>query len=203
MRDARALLASVGTSALLIAAVAVTLLSVSIVFAIGGVQNADAVDSSSALVLQVADSPNTPRARSAASQHAVVAPTPTPRARSRAQRPADRADNVRSDAPGETSVSASAPQNIDSGAGTGSEPDDTPAPAPATAHKPNLGDGVKKLGDDVSSTVTQTGAVLAQVTAPLGPPVSAAVQQVLNVVVAIVQQTTNALGGLLGAQSGQ
>jgi hypothetical protein len=203
MRDARALLASVGTSALLIAAVVVTLLSVTLVFAIGGVQNADAIDSSSALVLQVADSGKAPRARSAAPQTPLVAPTPAPRGRSRAQRPAGRADNVRSDAPGETSVSASSPQDGDSGAGTGSGPDDTPAPAPASAHKPNLGDGVKKLGDDLSSTVTQTGATLAQVTAPLGPPVSAAVQQVLNVVAAIVQQTTNALGGLLGAQSGR
>jgi hypothetical protein len=73
-----------------------------------------------------------------------------------------------------------------------------PAPAPpAVAHKPTTGDGVRDVGDGLSSTVQSTGDALSDATAPLGPPVSAAVQKVLDLVAAALQRTTNGLGGTL------
>ena len=56
---------------------------------------------------------------------------------------------------------------------------------------------MRKVGESLSSTVQNTGNALAEVTQPLAPPVSAAVQQVLNVVAEIVRRTTGGLSGTL------
>jgi len=69
-------------------------------------------------------------------------------------------------------------------------------PQPAQ-HTPATGDGVRRVGDDLSSTAHSTGQALADVTAPLSPPVSAAVQKVLDLVAALLRRTTNGLGGTL------
>jgi len=73
------------------------------------------------------------------------------------------------------------------------------APAAPTSHITATGDGVRRIGEDLSSTAHSTGKALADVTAPLGPPVSAAVQKVLDLVAALLRRTTNGLGGTLDA----
>jgi len=70
-------------------------------------------------------------------------------------------------------------------------------PAPAATRK--TGDHVRQIGTSLSSTVQKTGTALATATEPLVPPVSAAVQQVLNLVADIVRRTTDGLGGTLDA----
>lgn len=202
MRTARALVASIGTSVLLIAAATLSLLSASFVFAIGGFEGAGDTNPRQALVLDVV-----PHAR--AGSHArqagrVVSPppavldSPTP-AQSRATRP----PRVHSRAPATTARPSSGSTQVAAlGTGTASPPQpvaDTPPPAHAPAPK-NLGDGVRELGDNVSTTLKKTGDDLAAVTAPLGQPVSTAVQQVINLLSALLQGATNGLGGALGAQ---
>jgi hypothetical protein len=71
------------------------------------------------------------------------------------------------------------------------------APASAAKHVPATGDGVRRVGEDLSSTAHNTGTALADLTAPLGPPVSAAVQKVLDLVAVLLQRTSNGLGGTL------
>jgi hypothetical protein len=56
---------------------------------------------------------------------------------------------------------------------------------------------VRRLGDDLSSVAQNTGKALSDVTAPLAPPVSSAVQKVLDAVAEVLQRTTNGLGGTL------
>jgi len=204
MRDARALLASIGTSALLVAAAVASLLSVSVVFAVGGFDGAEAAGSNQALVLDVEER-GRPARRSDDAPAALVVRAPAAAAR-RSRRPASRparSDAVRTGPPATSAVAPSV-QLGKAGAGAKGAVAATPARPPArAAGKPNLGDGVKKLGDNVSLGVRQTGSDLAKLTKPLGQPVSAAVQQVLNVVAALLQQATNVIGELLGAAPGR
>ena len=204
MRDARALLASIGTSALLVAAAVASLLSVSVVFAVGGFDGAEAAGSNQALVLDVEER-GRPARRSDDAPAALVVRAPAAAAR-RSRRPASRparSDAVRTGPPATSAVAPSV-QLGKAGAGAKGAVAATPARPPArAAGKPNLGDGVKKLGDDLSSTLKDTGAGLAAATAPLSKPVGAAVQQIANVVAALLQQVTNGLGDLLGAQPGK
>jgi len=72
-----------------------------------------------------------------------------------------------------------------------------PAPPAAVKPAPRAGDGLRGAGDALSSTVQGVGGGVAQLTEPLAPPVSAAVQDVLNLVAALLRQTTNGLGGTL------
>lgn len=203
MGDARALLASIGTSALLISAVAVSLLTLSVVFAIGGFQGAEAAGSREALILDLQDRARSERVKEVARTATPIvarAPARSPRSR-RPTRSSSPSGRVRSEPAATTSSAIKGnPQVAQLGAGGASGGEGSAPPNPSSAAgKPNVGDSVQKLGDDLSSTLQQTGANLAQATAPLGPPVSAAVQQIVNFVAALVQQTTNALGGVLGA----
>jgi hypothetical protein len=75
----------------------------------------------------------------------------------------------------------------------------TPPTPPKTAPKPTVGDGVRQLGNDVSSTVQHTGDATGAVTKVLGPPVSAAVQKVLDLISSLLKKTTGALGSTVDA----
>ena len=61
----------------------------------------------------------------------------------------------------------------------------------------NTGDGVREVGEAVSATVNGTSAAAGSATAPLGPPVSAAVQDVLDLLSSVVQGATGGLAGTL------
>lgn len=203
MGNVRALIASIGTGALLVAAVVASLVSISFVFAVGGFDGAQAADSRQALTLDLPQ-----RSRSAARSALVVRPPERSERRRRAARSSVRPRIARSGATTASSSitsTTSTPRTIppgDGGPQGGIDPTPAPPDASSAARKPNLGDGVKKLGEDLSSSLEQTGSDLAEATAPLGPTVSAAVQQVLNIVAALVRHTTNVVGGVLGAKSG-
>jgi hypothetical protein len=75
-----------------------------------------------------------------------------------------------------------------------------PPPAPTSAElKPAAGDGVREVGAALSATVQGTAGATDAVYAPLGPPVAEAVQKVLDLVTALLQGTTTAIGGALDA----
>jgi hypothetical protein len=210
MRTAGALIASIGASVMLVAAVTVSLLTVSAVFALGGFEGSRDASSADEIVLDLERRSGSPQQSAALSKQAAVAVVdrrPAPRA-ARARQPARHRDTVRSDAVQSAASTASAPDETSSaaalGEGTaGQAPvaEQRPvAPAAPSQRAPRLGDGVRQLGDGVSASVRQTGTKLADATAPLGQPVSATVEQLLTVVAAVIQGTTGVLGGLLGAQ---
>jgi hypothetical protein len=73
----------------------------------------------------------------------------------------------------------------------------TTTPTPADDPGPAAGDGVREVGDAVTSTLTGTGEAAGEATLPLGPPVSQAVQDVLDVVIGLLEGATSGLAGVL------
>lgn len=206
MRNAGAIFASIGTSAMLVAAVTLSLLSASAVFALGGFAGSSDGSSGDALVLDLQDSSGARRGAEAKAVTVVDRRAHPSHGASRAARGANhRRGTARANAASTNTAARAAPQVAPLDNTTASKPSTTREPAaPSPAVKPpppKLGDGVKQLGDGLSSAVTQTGTKLAQATAPLvGPAVSTAIQQVLNVVAALIKGTTDGLGRLLGAR---
>jgi len=208
MRTPGALIASIGTSVMLVAAVTISLLSVSAVFALGGFEGSRDASSADELVLDLqsrSGSGSEARSGSGGSDRpaavAVVKRSPA-RSRGPARRSARRGDTVRASAASTARASSATSRVSALGEGTANPAPEVQQPAGPTANKkpaPNLGDGVRQLGDGVSSAIQQTGSKLAVATKPL-EPVSAVVQQVLNLVAALVKGTTDALGGVLGAR---
>ncbi|HEV7804433.1 MAG TPA: hypothetical protein VGO80_01325 [Solirubrobacteraceae bacterium] len=70
-----------------------------------------------------------------------------------------------------------------------------PPAASSGGSAPAIGDGVRQLGDSVTTKVGDTGDAAGNATFPLGPPVSQAVQDVLNIVESLLQGATNGLAG--------
>jgi hypothetical protein len=195
MGNTRAVFASVGAGAALVAAAAVALLVVSAVFAFGG--HAGGLRSAaerSPLVLDAAADisdhrPGFPEAapvvlrapvrplarrerpaRSHAMPAAVVAPQPLATVQPMVRAPAV--------------VVAVSPRPI--------------APLPGSAEGlPRTGDAVRRAGIDLSSTARRTRTTLADVAAPLGPPVSQAVQDVLDRLTSVLRRTTDGISATL------
>ncbi|HWC27114.1 MAG TPA: hypothetical protein VG474_11075, partial [Solirubrobacteraceae bacterium] len=189
MAAPRGLFASVGASAMLVAAAALSLLAVSAVFAFGGWSSAPSASVERPALVFAGGSPPPAAARSAA-RPGVLRP-PVQRA-SRTARPTLRAGTssaVRAAQPPLTSrpvtTAKSLPELSPPERGSGAPP---PPPPPA-APQPRVGDGVRKAGEGLSATVKGTGAALGAATQPLAPPVSTAVQQVLNFVAELVART--------------
>ena len=208
MRSPGALIASIGTSVMLVAAVTISLLSVSAVFALGGFEGSRDASSADELVLdlQSRSGPGSEsRSESGGSVKpvavAVVKRSPAPSTRA-ARRSGRHRDTVRARAASTARATPATSRVSALGEGTSNPAPEVQQPAASTANKkpaPNLDDGVRELGDGVSSAVQQTGSQLAAATKPL-KPVSAVVQQVLNLVAGLVKGTTDALGGVLGAR---
>ena len=181
---------------MLVAAAALALFSVSVIFALGGFESASADGHNKTLVLELQSSGSDPG-------RTVEATVASASERSPVQSSARRRDPVRANADATTNTAAATSQVDSLGDGTSGQPPTAKQPpaSGATPKKPspNLGDGVKQLGDGLSSTVLQAGTTLAEVTAPLSPTLAAAVQQVLTVAAGLLESTTDALGGALGA----
>jgi hypothetical protein len=194
MGGARAFIASFGAGISLIAGAAISLLFLSLLFAYDGITDGIDVPAAASVVVVDASSSQTARAR----QASPATPAVTIRPPAPAAQPAKRAASR----PARTTVTAQpAPaaefnpgvRDLDPAAST------PPAQAPAT-HPPAIGDGVRDVGDAVSATVQGTGKSAGAAAAPLlGPPVTKAVQDVLDVLTAVLQGATGALGGVLDA----
>jgi hypothetical protein len=193
MGSTRALFASISVSVSLVAAAALSLFAVSVVIAFGG-WSAGLGESAPATTL-VFGPTGPPQmqatvAAAAADRVPVVLKAPAPpRPRHAAQPPA------------RVVVNSADAHAISNPAVVSAVPHATQQPVTTTpsapAHKTATGDGVRQAGEDLSSAAHSTGKALSDVTAPLGPPVSAAVQKVLDLVAVLLQRTTNSLGGTL------
>jgi hypothetical protein len=197
MGSTRALFASIGVSVSLVAAAALSLFTVSVVIAFGG-WSAGMGESKPAttLIFGAAEPAHTTAARAAAVADrtpVVLREAAAPRPRRAATPPAGVAAKA---GKGTDARVVSRPAAARPLPATFQQPVVTPAPAVAE-HKATTGDGVRRAGEDLSSAAHSTGKALSDATAPLGPPVSAAVQKVLDLVAVLLQRTTNGLGGTL------
>jgi hypothetical protein len=196
MGTARALFASIGVSVSLIAAAALSLFAVSVLIAFGG-WSAGLGESASPGALVIAGTATTaPKNESKRHRAAPVV------LRARAQRPQRHAAPApRRVEPRRAHVADArvVPRRAVTSAPAAPVQAPPPAtqPAPTPKHTAPTADAVRRLGDDLSSTAKNTGKALNDVTAPLSPPVGAAVEKVLDAVAEVLQRTTNGLGGTL------
>ena len=198
MGSTRALFASIGVSVSLVAAAALSLFTVSVVIAFGG-WSAGLGESTPPAALVIAGTATTASKadskRRSAAPVVLRAPAPRPRrhapaARKRVEPKPARAAQARVvRRPPVASAPNGAPDPVQTPAAA------TPAPAPKQTAP--TGDVVRRLGDDLSSTAQNTGKALNEVTAPLSPPIGAAVQKALDAVAEVLQRTTDGLGGTL------
>jgi hypothetical protein len=196
MNSTRALFASIGVSVSLVAAAALSLFAVSVVIAFGG-WSAGLGESgpTTTLVLGPAEAPHAKAIRASAHADAgavVLKAAAKPRPSRRAAEPPARAV-VRPSEAGAVShpaVVTAVPQHAD-------PPPVVATPAPPAPQTTPTADGVRRAGEDLSSVVQNTGKALSDITEPLAPPVSSAVQKVVDLVADVLRRTTNGLGGAL------
>jgi hypothetical protein len=196
MGSTRALFASIGVSVSLVAAAALSLFAVSVVIAFGG-WSAGMGESAppSALVIGATTTPSKSHASERGAAPVVLRAPVHRRERRVAAAPAAAAPRPVSRRASARVVhrpvvtKAPRPQPVQAPPGE--------APSAPPKHVPPAGDGVRRLGDDLNSVAQNTGKALGDATAPLAPPVSSAVQKVLNAVGEVLQRTTNGLGGTL------
>jgi hypothetical protein len=198
MGSTRALFASIGVSVSLVAAAALSLFTVSVVIAFGG-WSAGLGESAPPAALVIAATTTT-ASKDEVKRHR-AAPVVLPARAQRLERQAPVAPRRVESRPAPVAQArvvhrptASAP--VAAPAPVQAPPAAT-TPAPAPKQTAPTGDAVRRLGDDLSSTAQNTGKALNDVTAPLSPPVGAAVQKVLDTVAEVLQRTTNGLGGTL------
>lgn len=174
MGDARALIASLGASVSLVAGAALSLLVVSFVFAYDGLVG-DLDDSSSQTALNLkALSPPTPAtpgsARRSAAPVVMTRRAPSVAAgdvRRPAREQSERGSRVRTRR-AQLAPAAADPNTI-------TAPPVAPRPVRSTP-----GDSASDLGATVGGTVRDTGEAAGQVTAPVGPGVTQAVDDLLD-----------------------
>lgn len=194
MGGARALIASLGASISLVSGAALSLLLISIVVAYPqfvGIDDGRRDITPVTIADQSGTALRVPSRRVREAPQAVtIRATSRPR---RAERPARSVVRTRAAAsqpsfnPGIRDMAPPPP------------PPARPAPAPAAPPAPPVaGDGVREVGDVLSSTLKETGAAVEAATAPLlGPPVSQAVQHALDVLTSVLEGTTAGLAGTL------
>jgi hypothetical protein len=191
MGGARALIASLGASISMVAAAALSLLVVTLVFAIDGFTGAGQEPTArAAFVIKAQPRPETEvqERRNPALVVSRSAPVPETRSapvqESALPREPEQTDAIEAGQP------SFDPRVRDIGPGTstpaGTTDDSSPAP----------GDGVREVGEAVTSTLSGTGAAASE-GLPLGPPVTEAVQDVLDVVIGLLEGATSGLAGTL------
>jgi hypothetical protein len=193
MGGARALIASLGASFSLVAGAALSLLVISFVFAYDGLAGSGYDGAGANAQVVVPDlAATTARVRQQGGRSAnavVIAAAPAARAaaepRPAARKAAAAEGDVEARQPAKPRVFVPAPTTDPTTSGSESQ---TPGAA---------GEGVRELGDSVSSAIGDTGVATTGVTATLGPPVSETVQELLNLINGLIGGATDGLGGAL------
>ena len=194
MGGARALIASLGASFSLVAGAALSLLVISFVFAYDGLAGSgyDGTGANAQVVVPdlAATTASVRQGSSRAANAVVIAAAPAARPavdqRPAARKPAAADGDVETRTPATPRVLI--PKSNDDSTSSGSESQGSGA-----------GDGVRELGDSVTSAIDDTGAAATGVTATLGPPVSETVQELLNLLNGLIEGATDGLGGALDA----
>ena len=194
MGGARALIASLGASFSLVAGAALSLLVISFVFAYDGLAGSgfDGAGANAQVVVpDLAATTARVRQQSGRSANAVViAAAPAARAaaepRPAARKPAAAEGDVSARKPAKPRVFVPAPTTDPTTSGRESQNPGSGA-----------GEGVRELGDSVSSAIGDTGAATTGVTATLGPPVTETVQELLNLLNGLIEGATDGIGGAL------
>ena len=182
-----------GASISLVAGAALSLLFVSFLFAYDGVGvGFEETTTHAALVVDGGSAVNPRQAGGGATRDAAPVVIANPAARDAVQRPARPAVVRESSAAVQTRPAPATAGVPDLGAVS-----ERPATSNPGGSGPGAGDGVRDLGNGVSTTVGETGDAAGDATAPLGPPVSQAVQDVLNVVLSLLEGATDVLAGTL------
>jgi len=201
MGGSRAVIASLGASISIVACAAIGLFAVSVLFAYPGIAGSlNGSGSSPALIVATrAAQPATTRAASSTAKPLRVSAPPAARAPQR-----ESASVKRSSAPVLDSASGNGRARRPATTAGVSEISPVvapPAAAPPAVKKPAAGDGVRELGDTLTGTVQKAGDGVGAVAKPLGPPVSKAVQDVLDLAVKaindLLKKTTGGLAGVL------
>ncbi len=209
MGGTRAVIASLGASISIVACAALGLFAVSVLFAYPGI--AGSLNGSGSSPTLIVASRGSDAATQPAGKPAAVKPL-------RVSAPVVRPSKSQTETVRRTSgtvvdrASQSAPTRQPTVTA-----DVTDAPAlspPSAASGPTVsvpavtkkaGQGVRQLGDTLAGTVQSTGDAAGSLAKPLGPPVSKAVQDVLNVAVKaindLLKRTTGGLAGTLDAAS--
>jgi hypothetical protein len=195
MGGARALIASLGASISLVAGAALSLLLASVLFAFPGSYGGADESAARAALLVDGHSPNASPSRADGERPAgavfvrpaAAAPRPARDVVRRSSSPTglrlgDAGDATRRPLPSATGVTELGPVSA-------------PLPANPAGSGPVTGDGVREFGDSVTTTVGDTGDAVGAATELLGPPVSQAVQDVLNVVESLLKGATTGLAG--------
>ncbi len=195
MAGTKALLASIGASVVLVATAALSLLAVSAVFAFGGwVEPASSAVEKPALVFAGSNLSHGDALQGASAGTArIVAPAPKPQPRRDSH--GGGSGTAPSSDRSASSVVATEGRAASNRNATAVQSSAT-MPAPAAARK-QTAQHVRAVGNSLGSTVEKGGTAVSRATQPLAPPVSAAVQQVLNVVAEIVRRTTAGAGTAL------
>lgn len=175
----------------MVAAAALSLLVVTLVFAIDGFSGAAQEPTArAAFVIKAQPPPETEVQERRTPALVVSRAAPAPETRSApVQQSAPRREPEPTDAV-ETTQPAFDPRVRDIGPGTSTPADTTDESSPAP------GDGVREVGEAVTSTLSGTGAAASD-SLPLGPPVTQAVQDVLDVVIGLLEGATSGLAGTL------
>lgn len=205
MGGTRAVIASLGASISIVACAALGLFAVSVLFALPGIAGSlnGSVSSQALVVATRASSADAKRAVQSATAKPLVVTAPKVAVAPRPRRAAP----ARHGSSGVRSTSgasrATRPAATSSSVPTIAAVTQPPAVSPPAATVRRAGDGVRALGDTLTGTVQRTGNALGAATKLLGPPVSNAVQTVLNRAVQAVndllKRTTGGLAGVLDA----
>jgi hypothetical protein len=211
MRSTRALFASIGASISLVAAAALALLTVSAVVALEGWPGLGESKARPALVVDGITLPK-PGATASATPAVVLpaAPRPRPRparvakARKAVSAPAVRTTDKAASRPPVSKPSPAPDIVAPVLPASTSEPSRPKLPAaPKAPSVADVGDGVREAGEGLSATVQSVGKTLNTVAAPLAPPVGQALEDLTKLVAALLQKSTNLVGGTLNNVLGQ
>lgn len=205
MRNPLAFLGSLGASAALVGAIAVSLLTLSTVVALQGWPGlGEEADARQALVVDGAMTPPTPggarRSRDSRRDSIVLrAPARRPRPRRVERvRPRARVSPTRSAVGRGDNLTGGRLPEISSTTTTTAS-DGRPPAAKTQGGAPislpqRSGDDVRELGDDLSSGVQDAGTGLNEVPAPLGPVVAHTLRELTELIAALLRNTTHVVG---------
>ncbi len=207
MRSPLAFLASLGASAALVAAIAVSLLTFSTVVALQGWPGLgeEEAGAQSALVVDGAvREPAGPQSRRAARRDSVVLRAPARPAARRVQQAEEARVRPTRPAvgPRATNLTGSRLPAISSPPPASGDASREPSPqaqggAPTRSAPPRTGDAVRKVGDDLSGGVQGAGEALNGVAAPLSPVVGQTLEELTKLIAALLRNTTNIVGAAL------